>query len=189
MSDWMRIVSDFQSELMGWEKDLFAMPELGFKEKRTKKYLLSLFRDFNVEIEDFGLSGFSVSIGQGKPHVGLIAEMDALVVTNHFMASPSDGAAHACGHHLQSAIMATVMKLLYTQKTVTQGKVTCYFIAAEEYVDLDARKQLRDQGKITLLSGKQNLIIEDRFQDVDVLISCHTMGATDRPKMEINSML
>jgi amidohydrolase len=189
MSDWMKIVSDFQSELMRWEKDLFAMPELGFKEQRTKAYLLNLFSESNVEIEDFGLSGFSVSIGQGKPHVGLIAEMDALVVTNHFMASPSDGAAHACGHHLQSAIMAGVMKLLVTQKTVTQGKVTCYFIAAEEYVDLDARKQLRDQGKITLLSGKQNLIIEDRFKDVDVLISCHTMGATDRPKMEINSML
>jgi amidohydrolase len=189
MSDWMKIVSDFQSELMGWEKDLFAMPELGFKEQRTKAYLLNLFSESNVDIEDFGLSGFSVSIGQGKPHVGLIAEMDALVVTNHFMASPSDGAAHACGHHLQSAIMAGVMKLLVTQKTVTQGKVTCYFIAAEEYVDLDARKQLRDQGKITLLSGKQNLIIEDRFKDVDVLISCHTMGATNRPKMEINSML
>jgi amidohydrolase len=189
MSDWLKIVSDYQSELIGWEKDLFGMPELGFKEQRTKAYLLNLFRELNVQIEDFGLCGFSVSIGQGKPHIGLIAEMDALVVPNHFMASSSDGAAHACGHHLQSAIMAGVMKLLYTQKTVTQGKVTCYFIAAEEYVDLDARKQLRDQGKINLLSGKQNLIIENRFDDVDVLISCHTMGATDRPKMEINSML
>ncbi|PKM87295.1 MAG: amidohydrolase [Firmicutes bacterium HGW-Firmicutes-10] len=189
MSDWLKIVSDHQSELIGWEKDLFAMPELGFKEQRTKAYLLDLFRELNVQIEDFGLCGFSVSIGQGKPHIGLIAEMDALVVPNHFMASSIDGAAHACGHHLQSAIMAAVMRLLYKQKTVTQGKVTCYFIAAEEYVDLDARKQLRDQGKISLLSGKQNLIVENRFDDVDVLISCHTMGATDRPKMEINSML
>jgi amidohydrolase len=189
MSDWLKLVSEYQSELIVWEKDLFAMPELGFKEQRTKAYLLNLFRELNVQIEDFGLCGFSVSIGQGKPHIGLIAEMDALVVPNHFMASSLDGAAHACGHHLQSAIMAGVMKLLYTQKTVTQGKVTCYFIAAEEYVDLDARKQLRDQGKINLLSGKQNLIVENRFDDVDVLISCHTMGATDRPKMEINSML
>jgi metal-dependent amidase/aminoacylase/carboxypeptidase family protein len=44
MSDWMKIVSDFQSELMSWEKDLFAMPELGFKEQRTKAYLLNLFQ-------------------------------------------------------------------------------------------------------------------------------------------------
>jgi metal-dependent amidase/aminoacylase/carboxypeptidase family protein len=69
-----------------------------------------------LRLRTLGLSGFSVSIGQGKPHVGLIAEMDALVVTNHFMASPSDGAAHACGHHLQSAIMAGVMKLLVYAK-------------------------------------------------------------------------
>jgi metal-dependent amidase/aminoacylase/carboxypeptidase family protein len=40
MSDWMKIVSDFQSELMGWEKDLFAMPELGFKESGPKRICL-----------------------------------------------------------------------------------------------------------------------------------------------------
>jgi len=70
-----------------------------------------------------------------------------------------------------------------------KGRVSFFAIAAEEYVDLAYRKQLQQAGKITLLSGKQNLILQDAFADVDVAIGVHTMGETASPKMELNASL
>lgn len=189
MNPWLERVNAFESTMTGWEATLFNNPELGFKEVMTRKLLLEFAQTFGLTLtSDFGINGFAITIGQGKPHLGLIAELDALVVANHPKASEIDHAAHSCGHHLQSVIMLSALGLLHQGKTFN-GSVTLFFVAAEEYVDMAYRQSLREAGKITLYSGKQNLILQEAFKDIDLMISCHTMGQTDRPMIELNSRL
>lgn len=189
MTQWLERASAFEPTMKAWETALFNTPELGFKEVQTRKQLLEYAKNFDLTLSsDFGVNGFAITIGQGKPHLGLIAEMDALVVPNHPKASLVDHAAHSCGHHLQGIIMLSALGLLKKEKTV-KGSITLFFVAAEEYVDMAYRQSLREEGKITLYSGKQNLILQNAFKDIDLMISCHTMGQTDHPSLELNSRL
>ena len=188
MTQWASILQSSKTSLMKMENELFNSPELGFKEQKTREIILKYLKEHQLDItEDYGLSGFRVTIGSGKPHIALIAEMDALIVHKHPNAGP-DGAAHACGHHLQTAILSHVLTLFHEHETFN-GTLSLYCIAAEEFVDLDFRLQLQAEGKIKLLSGKQNLILMDAFKDVDAFLSVHTMGETSTPSMEINASL
>lgn len=184
---WLEKTRALEPSLVAMEATLFATPELGFKEQKTRDHLVQFFAQHGLSItKDFGINGFQITIGEGTPHIALIAEMDALVVPGHFQQGP-DGAAHACGHHLQGTILSHVLTLLKDESF--QGRVSYFAIAAEEYVDLAYRKELQQQGKIALLSGKQNLILQQAFDDVDVAIGVHTMGETHAPKMELNASL
>lgn len=188
MNSWYDKTIQQQTSLISMEQTLFEHPELGFKEEQTRELLLAFFEQHGLTIsKDYGINGFQVTIGSGQPHIALIAEMDALVVPGHFMQG-KDGAAHACGHHLQGTILAHVLTLL-KDSSFSVGRVSFFAIAAEEYVDLGYRKTLQAAGKIQLLSGKQNLILQQAFDDVDVAIGVHTMGETKSPKMEINASL
>ncbi|MHB8096514.1 MAG: hypothetical protein ACYDEI_02515, partial [Erysipelotrichaceae bacterium] len=94
MNHWKNKLDTEKKSLESMESILFNHPELGFKESETRRILLDYLNSNNIHIyQDYGLSGFSVQIGQGKPHIGLIAEMDALVVLDHPNAG-KDGAAH-----------------------------------------------------------------------------------------------
>ena len=189
MNHWHNTLVLNKTSLETMESVLFNHPELGFKEHETRRILLDFLSINNIQIDqDYGLSGFSVKIGRGKPHIALIAEMDALIVLDHPNAG-SDGAAHACGHHLQTTILAHVFKLWKEYENKPQGTLSCYFIAAEEFVDLDFRLKLQEDKTIQLLAGKQNLILQDAFKDVDCFLSVHTMGETKEASMEINASL
>lgn len=189
MNHWHEKLVQNKTSFETMESRLFNHPELGFKEQETRRILLEYLYQNHIEIDqDFNLSGFSIKVGSGKPHIALIAEMDALVVLDHPNAG-KDGAAHACGHHLQTTILAHVFKLWKDYTDKPQGTLSCYFIAAEEFVDLDFRLKLQEEKKIELLSGKQNLILQDAFKDVDCFLSVHTMGETSVPSMEINASL
>ncbi len=188
---WLNHVLAFEPIMKQWESELFRIPELGFKEVETRKKLLEYAESFNLKLtQDYGVNGFVITCGEGHPHLGILAEMDALVVPNHPFASKIDHAAHSCGHHLQSVIMMSALGLFNQSRNKTlKGSVSLYCVAAEEYVDLDYRKTLKAQGLIRLFSGKQNLILQKAFDDVDVMISCHIMGETKQARIELNSKL
>jgi amidohydrolase len=186
--NWNHILDDHFDSLVTLEKDLFKIPELGFKEAKTKAHLKAFFKQHGLEFtEDYGVNGFRITLGHGKPHIALIAELDALVVPEHFMKGDED-AAHACGHNIQGSIMAHVLSL-FKKHQKFQGTLSLYGIAAEEFIDLAYRESLQANQTITLLSGKQNLILQDAFKDVDVCIAVHTMGETSKASMEINTVL
>ncbi len=188
---WLNHVLAFEPTMKQWESELFRIPELGFKEIETRKKLLEYAETFNLKLtQDYGINGFAITIGEGSPHLGIMAEMDALVVPNHPFASKIDHAAHSCGHHLQSVIMMSALGLFdqYRNKSL-KGSVSLFCVAAEEYVDLEYRRSLKDQGLIRLFSGKQNLILQKVFDDVDLMINSHIMGETKYPTIELNSKL
>ena len=154
---------------------LFRTPELGYKEFKTKKIITEELKKHGMEIKELGYeTAFSVTIGEGHPHIGLIAELDALPTLGHPFANKDDHAAHSCGHSTQCTIMTSVMIAL--KKTMKKGKVTLFFTPAEEFTDIPYRKKLIKEGKINYIGGKINMLTGGCFEEPDLFIHLHTMG-------------
>ena len=163
-----------KKEIIELGRKLFKTPELGYKEFETKKILVDYFKKNNIEVSsEYFETGFSVSIGSGHPHIGLIAEMDAIPTLGHKYANKKDNnAAHSCGHSSQCAIMAVSFVALAKEK-INDGKITLFFTPAEEYTDLKYKDQLIKQNKIKYYGGKINMLTSGMFDDVDMLLHLH----------------
>ena len=123
-----------------------------------------------------GLKG-RIAGGAGPgPAVAVIGELDSLVVTKHPHADPETGAAHACGHHCQIGMMLVATMGLLTPEVVSQlsGSIVPFAVPAEEFIEVEQRLEMRDQGKLEFLGGKQELIKLGHFDDVDMAMMCHT---------------
>ncbi len=173
------IIDGQQEEIIQLGKQLFLHPELGYKEHETKKIILDTLAKHGISAEaEYFETGFQISLGKGKPHIGLIAELDAIPVEGHPCANPVDHAAHACGHSTQVTIMVNAMLALKKSGILDQkGKVTLYFTPGEEYTDLEYRKQLIKDGKIDYIGGKMNMLKAGVFSDCDCIIHLHAMGS------------
>lgn len=158
---------------------LFENPELGYKEIKTKAILKEYLEERGFQLENECLNtAFSVSFGSGHPHIGLIAELDAIPTLGHPKASAIDNAAHACGHSTQCAIMAEAISKLKAMNL--PGKVTLFFTPAEEFTDMPYRKQLIQEGKIKYIGGKSNMLAMGLFDDCDLFIHLH--ASSDQQK-------
>lgn len=160
-------------------RKLFEIPELGFKEFKTREILMKELKNAGFEIErTFARTGFSVSLGSGHPHIGLIAELDAIPTLGHPHADLNDqSAAHTCAHSTQCAIMTSVIKAL-KEVNVTEfdGKITLFFTPAEEFTDMAFRRELISKGEIAYPAGKIQMLHEGIFDDVDLCLHLHAMG-------------
>lgn len=172
----MNSVDKDVQELYELGDELFKHPELGYKEFTNKRILTEYFSKYGLKVEDLGFeTAFKVSIGKGHPHIGLIAELDALPTLNHPYANKDDNyAAHSCGHSTQCAIMA--YSLVKLKDVLKKGRVTVYFTPAEEFTDIAYRKKLIKEKKIKYIGGKVNMLVAGQFDDEDLLIHLHTMG-------------
>lgn len=159
-------------------ENLFHTPELGYKEYKTKEFIVEFLKNYGVLVQnEYSITGFSVTIGEGHPHIGLVAELDAVVTKSHPCANPIDGAAHSCGHSTQCVLM--ISAFLRLKEIMSTGKVSLFFTPAEEYVDLEYRRSLFNKGKIKAMGGKQDMLLNHVFDDVDVILHAHGMGESD----------
>ncbi|HPX32492.1 MAG TPA: M20/M25/M40 family metallo-hydrolase [Erysipelotrichaceae bacterium] len=169
---------------------LFSCPELGFKEFKTKELIIDYLTKHNLKVnKEFFETGFSVSIGNGKPHIGLIAELDAIPTVGHPNANKIDNAAHSCGHSTQIAIMLAALNGLNQQIDKLRGQVTLFFTPAEEFTDIEYRKKLVNKGKIKYLSGKQNMLVNHLFEECDLFIHLHSSSGNSGYRFSVNSTL
>jgi len=88
-----------------------------------------------------------------------MGELDAVVSPMHPCADPVTGAAHACGHNAQVASMlGAAMGLIYGNVLdKLAGDVAFMAVPAEEYVELEFRERLRDEGKIKFFGANRSL--------------------------------
>ena len=164
-----------KKELFALGEELFRHPELGYKEFTNKKILTEYFAKNGLKVTDLGFrTAFKVSVGSGSPHIGLIAELDALPTLGHPFASKEDNAAHSCGHSTQCAIMAYALVKL--KDVIKNGTVTLYFTPAEEFTDIAFRKELIRSHEINYIGGKVNMLTAGQFDGEDLFIHLHTMG-------------
>src|SRR4051812_24647032 len=67
-----------EDQIIRWRRDLHMHPELGFQEFRTAGVVASALRDMGLEVmTGVGKTGVVAVLGEGKPVIGIRADMDA----------------------------------------------------------------------------------------------------------------
>ena len=175
-----RVIDQRKDELIGIARDILEHPETGFNEHRTAKIVKDKFQAMGVPYSDglaiTGVKG-QVDFGAGPgPKLAIIGELDSLVVTEHPHADSDTGAAHACGHNCQIGMMlgATLGLLDDEIKPHLYGSLAPFAVPAEEFIDVEGRLRMREEGRLEFLGGKQELIRIGAFDDVQMAMMCHT---------------
>ena len=169
-----------KKEIVGLAQQVLANPEAGFREVKTAQLVAEKFQELGISHQSgLALTGLKGRIKGGAgdgPSVAVIGELDSLVVTEHPHADPDTGAAHACGHHCQIGMMLGATMGLLTPEVTAQlsGEIVPFAVPAEEFIEVEQRLEMRNQGKLEFLGGKQELIRLGEFDDVDIAMMCHT---------------
>ena len=158
-------------------------PELGYKEFKTAERVKEEFTKLGIPFEsELAVTGVKGVIGKkdAKVNVCIIGELDAVKCFEHPFADEQTGAAHACGHNAQIAIMLGAALGIIKSGVLDEldGKITFFAVPAEEFIELEYRQHLADSGKITYMAGKQELIHIGAFDDVDMAIMIHSHALT-----------
>jgi amidohydrolase len=163
---------------------IYADPELGFKEVHTAERVAAYFDRLGLSYRaNLGITGVKAVLDTGRPgpSVCIIGELDSIIVFDHPDANPQTGAAHCCGHNCQIAGMLAAATGIVESGAIDHlsGKLIFLAVPAEEYVELDYRARLKQEGKLEFLGGKSELVRLGEFDDVDMAIMMHS-GAQDR---------
>jgi amidohydrolase len=141
-------VAEFERDLVELRHRLHRRPEIGLKLPETQRAVLDALAGLPLEIST-GSSCSSVtavlrgtagtaeagSDGGPRPAVLLRGDMDALPVqeaTGVEFASTIEGAMHACGHDLHTAMLAGAARLLSAHRDALAGDVVFMFQPGEE---------------------------------------------------------
>lgn len=163
-------------------KEIYKNPELGFKEYNTAKIVKSTFTDLHIPFEsELAITGIKGKL-TGKSHkanVAVIGELDAVVCPLHPNADLQTGAAHSCAHFAQTTHLMMIADAFSKSGVMEHldGDLSLVSVPAEEYVELEFRERLKEDGKIEFFGGKQEFIRLGVFDDIDMSIMVH--GATE----------
>ena len=82
-----------------------------------------------------------------------------------------------CGHYQQLTALVSTAKELARRAPELLDRIDFIAFPAEEYVELDRRRKLREQsGTITYLSGKQELLHRGALDGYAAIIATHSAG-------------
>ena len=121
-----------------------------------------------------------------KRTVAVMGELDSIVCRRHPSADPVTGAAHCCGHFIQISDMLGVAMALKDAGAMDYlgGDVVFFAVPSEECIEIEYRKKLMDEGKIHFFGGKQEIILQGGFDDIDAAMEMHAYS-TDDPEGNI----
>jgi F0F1-type ATP synthase gamma subunit len=120
------------------------------------------------------LTGVEALLDTGRqgPKVAVLGELDSVVCFDAPDANPETGAAHQCGHHVQLGVMLATAVGLVSSGVAPElaGKVVFMGVPAEEYIQIERRLKLKEEGKVHFIAigkkaydalKKRNLPMED----------------------------
>ena len=167
-----------KEEIIALGESIFAEPELGYKEVKTAAKVRAIFDQLGIAYRDqVGVTGIIAPLkgGVSKLKVAVMGELDAVVAPGHRCADPLTGAAHSCGHNAQIAAMVGVGFALQNTGILEHlaGDVILMAVPAEEYVEIEYRSKIRNEGKISFLGGKQEFIKLGEMDDIDMMVMHH----------------
>ena len=170
--------------LCAFGDDIFAHPEIGFREHRTATHVAQALRALGLEVtEGLAVTGVRATLrgAHPGPAVAIIGELDGLPVPGHPFADPATGVAHACGHNAQLAHLLGVATALVACEAARDlsGSIVFLAVPAEEYVDLAYRASLARAGTIEFFGGKAELLRAGAFDGIDIAMMVHASGIAD----------
>jgi amidohydrolase len=177
-------------DIIGVAKEILQNPEPGFREQKTSKIVTRKFGELGLSYKDgIALTGVKTVVigGSSGPTVAVLGELDSLIIPDHPFADKITGAAHACGHNCQVAMMYAVTAAITKSSVLPSLAGRCAFMAvpAEEYIEIEYRDELRQQGKLHYLGGKPEFIRVGAFDDVDMAMMTHTSSEADVRKLAL----
>ncbi|MCL2547579.1 MAG: amidohydrolase [Symbiobacteriaceae bacterium] len=173
-----------RDEIMAIGESIFADPELGYKEFNAAAKVRAVFEELGLAYRDqVALTGVVAPLKgrESTLRIAVMGELDAVVAPGHRCAHPLTGAAHSCGHNAQIAALIGVAYGLVTSGAMEElnGDVVLMAVPAEEYVEIEYRNKLRNEGKITFLGGKQEFVHLGEMDEIDMMIMHHLTPTTD----------
>ena len=189
-----RTIDEYSESLIKTSKDIWNNPESGFKEFQTAKKIASWFQELELEYsENIAITGLIATV-KGKagdgPNIAVFGELDSMVVPGHVNEDPITHAAHACGHNIQLGNMLGVAVGICKSGVLEHlsGTITFMAVPAEEYIELEFRNELREEGKLEFITGKGEFVRLGHFDGVDMAIMTHA-ASTDWDPSGINKDL
>lgn len=164
---------------------MYDNPEFGYKEFKGTEIVSNYFKnELGLDVEEgIAYTGCRARVNENAegPKVAILGELDAISCSDH-LDSNELGAVHACGHHIQIAGMLGAATGLVKSGILSElgGKVDFMATPAEEFVELGYRTQLRADGKIKYFGGKQEMIYNGTFDDVDMAVMFHALDLGDK---------
>jgi amidohydrolase len=180
-----------REELIGVSQQILKNPEPGFSEYKTSQLVADKFDEMGIDYRRgqamTGVKGHVPAGGGSGPRVAVIGELDSLIVNEHPHADCETGAAHACGHHCQIGMMLGAIRGLTQPEVLSElsGELVPFAVPAEEFIEVARRLQLREEGKLEFMGGKQELIRLGEFDDVDMAMMCHTASDMGEHKFAV----
>ncbi|MBE7033485.1 MAG: amidohydrolase [Ruminococcaceae bacterium] len=160
------------------ERYIWKHPETGYKEVKTSAYMAETFKNLGYDlVMADGITGFYTVLDTGKPgpEVMILAELDSIICPTHKDANPETGAVHACGHNAECAALVGIAAALKEPGMLDNlcGRIRLCAVPAEEHMEMDYRKSLRDEGKIKYFGGKTEFLSRGYFDGVDIAFMVH----------------
>lgn len=176
-----------KEEIIEVRRKLHSIPELGFQEFETSKFIKMFLKDNNIEFLEFaktGICGIIKGNLQGDKVVALRSDMDALPIVeknNLTYKSQNKGTMHACGHDAHMAILLITAKILNKNKENLKGIIKIIFEPAEETVG--GAKVMIDQGvlenpKVDIMLG---LHVDETVKSGQIMIKNNHVNASSNP--------
>lgn len=146
-----------------YRREFHMHPELGFEEKWTSEKIAVTLEGLGFRVRrGVGKTGIVGEFGDGKPVIGIRADMDALPIQEENdveYASQVSGVMHACGHDAHMAIALGVATILKDEKF--PGTIRFLFQPSEETED--------EEG----ISGAPRMIEDGALENVDAILALH----------------
>ncbi len=167
--------------IVSWRRDFHMHPELGFEEFRTARKVAETLNELGFEAETgVGKTGVVARIGEGRPVIGIRADMDALPINEENdveYRSQTPNVMHACGHDAHTAILLGVATMLseIPENERPPGEIRLLFQPCEENQD--------DEGQ----SGTMRMIDDKALEGVDNVLALHMASTLESGKIEMCS--
>ena len=165
-------------ELIAMGEEIWLNPEPGYKEFKTSKLATEKLKFLGLDVrENLAITGMRADLVSSRPGpaLALLGEMDSLIIPGHPECDKRTGAVHACGHNSHITAMVGAAMALVDSHAIDDlaGKIAFIGTPAEECIEIEWRRQLIADGRISALGGKPELIREGVFDDIDIAIMNH----------------
>ena len=194
MNDLLKRVVDSiekrKAEILDSADFLLKNPECGYKEFKAAEFVEKEFEKLGLQVKsNLAITGVRADTDSGRPgpKIAIMGELDALPVPSHPFADPVTGAAHACGHHAQVAMMLAAAAALVPVIKELSGSLAFIAVPAEEFQSLEYCRELIAEKKISYCGGKAEFIKIGVLDDIDAVLLIHAgINAASMARQALN---
>ena len=168
---------EIQEDIINWRRTIHQNPELSFQEFKTAELISEALQEMGIKVQNgIAKTGVVGVLGEGKPAIGIRADMDALPLQEENQvpyASQNEKVMHACGHDSHVAILLGAAKLLSSMPNRPEGEIRFLFQPSEEAWDADG------------YSGGMLMVEEGALDGLDAVFGTHVDSMSEAGKVLI----